>query len=214
MPERSHYFDAGVTQKVIPGLTVGLDGFYKIVKDLIDEGQFSEAPIYFPFNYSQGKIYGVELTSNYKSGSFAAYGNLACTTSLAKDVVSGQFNFGQDELNYIANHWVHTDHDQLYTASGGVSYRWLETLYSINATFGTGLRSGFANTDHVPSNTSVNLGATRQFVLGALGPMQWRLAVTNVLDKINPIRSGTGIGIFAPQYGPRIGCFGGISKLF
>ncbi len=214
LPERSHYFDAGVTQKVIPGLTVGLDGFYKIVKDLIDEGQFSEAPIYFPFNYSQGKIYGVELTSNYKSGSFAAYGNLACTTSLAKDVVSGQFNFGQDELNYIANHWVHTDHDQLYTASGGVSYRWLETLYSINATFGTGLRSGFANTDHVPSNTSVNLGATRQFVLGALGPMQWRLAVTNVLDKINPIRSGTGIGIFAPQYGPRIGCFGGISKLF
>ena len=170
MPERSHYFDAGITQKVIPGLTVGLDGFYKIVKDLIDEGQFSEAPIYFPFNYSQGKIYGVELTSNYKSGNFAAYGNLARTVSLAKNVVSGQFNFGQDELNYIANHWVHTDHDQLYTASGGVSYRWLETLYSIDATFGTGLRSGFANTDHVPSNTWVNLGARRQFVLGCLGP--------------------------------------------
>ena len=64
------------------------------------------------------------------------------------------------------------------------------------------------------SNTSVNLGATRQFVLGSLGPCECRLAVTNVLDKINPIRSGTGIGIFAPQYGPRIGFFGGISKLF
>ena len=125
LPERSHYFDAGVTQKVIPGLTVGLDGFYKIIRDLIDEGQFSEAPIYFPFNYSQGKIYGVELTGNYKSGNFAAYGNLARTVSLARTVVSGQFNFSQDELDYIANHWIHTDHDQLYTASGGVSYTWL-----------------------------------------------------------------------------------------
>ena len=64
----------------------------------------------------------MELTANYKSGNFAAYGNLARTVSLAKDVVSGQFNFSQDELNYISNHWVHTDHDQLYTASGGVSY--------------------------------------------------------------------------------------------
>ncbi|MGD0231939.1 MAG: TonB-dependent receptor, partial [Syntrophorhabdales bacterium] len=100
LPERSHYFDAGITQKVVPGLTVGLDGFYKIVRDLIDEGQFSEAPIYFPFNYSQGKIYGVELTANYKSGNFSSYGNLACTESLAKTVVSGQFNFSQDELDY------------------------------------------------------------------------------------------------------------------
>ena len=214
LPERSHYFDAGVTQKVVPGLSVGLDGFYKIIKDLIDEGQFSEAPIYFPFNYSQGKIYGVELTANYKAGNFGAYGNLARTVSMAKQVVSGQFNFGQDELNYIANHWVHTDHDQLYTASGGVSYKWMETVYSIDATFGSGLRSGFANTDHVASNTSVNLGARRAFEAGWFGPMEARLAVINVLDKIEPIRSGTGIGIFAPQYGPRIGFFGGISKLF
>lgn len=214
LPERSHYFDAGVTQKVVPGLTVGLDGFYKIIRDLIDEGQFSEAPIYFPFNYSQGKIYGVELTANYKSGNFAAYGNLACTESLAKDVVSSQFNFGQDELDYIAHNWVHTDHDQLYTASGGVSYMWRETKYTIDGTFGSGLRSGFANTDHVASNTSVNLGAVRKFVLGSLGPFEGRLAIVNALDKINPIRSGTGIGIFAPQYGPRIGFFGGISKLF
>jgi outer membrane receptor protein involved in Fe transport len=214
LPERSHYFDAGVIQKVTPALTFGLDGFYKIVRDLIDEGQFSEAPIFFPFNYSQGKIYGVELTSNFRSGNFSAYGNLARTVSMAKDVVSAQFNFGQDELNYIANHWVHTDHDQLYTASGGVAYTWMGTRFSADAFFGSGLRSGFANTDHVASGTSVNLGAARKFVAGWFGPMEARLAVINVLDKINPIRSGTGIGVFAPQYGPRIGIFGGISKLF
>ena len=192
----------------------GLDGFYKIVRDLIDEGQFTEAPIFTPFNYSQGKIYGVESTSSYKSGNFAAYGNLARTVSLAKEVISGQFNFEPDELAYISNHWVHTDHDQLYTASGGVSYIWRGTKFTTDATFGSGLRSGFANTDHVASSTSVNLGAVRKFVAGWFGPIEARVSIINVLDKINPIRAGTGIGVFAPQFGPRIGFFAGLAKLF
>jgi len=213
-PERSHYFDAGVTQKITHDLNIGVDGFYKIVRDLIDEGQFGQALIFTPFNYNQGKIYGVELTANYRSGNFAAYGNLAWTVSMAKEVVSGQFNFSQAELDYIANNWVHTDHDQTYTASGGISYLWLGTLLSTDATYGSGLRSGFANTDHVPSNVQVNLGAMRKFTLGIFGPMEARLSVMNVLDRANEIRDGTGIGVFAPQYGPRIGFFGTISKLF
>ena len=98
LPERSHYFDAGVIQKITPNLTVGVDGYYKITTDLIDEGQFGQALIFTPFNYAQGKIEGVEMTGNYHSGNFAAYGNLAVTQSLGKDVVSGQFNFTQAEL--------------------------------------------------------------------------------------------------------------------
>jgi hypothetical protein len=38
--ERSHYFDVGVNQILIPGLTVGFDGYYKLARNLIDEGQF------------------------------------------------------------------------------------------------------------------------------------------------------------------------------
>ncbi len=214
LPERSHYFDAGVTQKITSGLNIGVDGYYKIIKDLIDEGQFGQALIFTPFNYTKGKIYGVELTGNYRFGNFTSYANFAYTRSLAKEVASAQFNFGQDELDYIANHWIHTDHDQTYTASAGISYLWLGTLLSTDATFGSGLRSGFANTEHVPSNFQVNLGAMRKFTLGCLGPMEARLSIINVLDKVNEIRSGTGIGVFAPQFGPRIGFFGGISKLF
>ena len=213
-PERSHYFDVGATQKIGSGLTVGVDGFYKIVTDLIDEGQFGQALIFTPFNYAQGKIYGVELTGNYRLGDFAAYANFARTVSLAKTVESAQFEFGQDELTYIANTWVHTDHDQLYTASAGVSYLWLGTRYSADGTYGSGLRSGFANTDHVAANLQVNLGASHKFDLGSFGPVEARLAIDNVLDRVNIIRDGSGIGVFAPQYGPRIGFFGGISKPF
>jgi len=214
LTERSHYFDAGVTQKINSPVSVGVDYFYKIIKNLIDEGQFSPAPIYTPFNYNKGEIRGVELTGSYRSGNFASYINLAHTVSLAREVVSGQFNFDADELAYIATHWVHTDHDQAYTASSGVSYVWLGTEFTCDATYGSGLRSGFANTDHVPANIQVNLGALRKFKLEELGAMEVRADILNVFDRVNEIRTGTGIGIFSPQYGPRIGFFAGITKFF
>ncbi len=214
LPERSHYFDAGVIQKITPAAQVGLDGFYKITKDLIDEGRFGQALIYAPFNYAQGKILGLELTGNYHLGNWAAYANVARTESLARQVVSGQYNFSQAELDYIANSWIHTDHDQLYTISSGVSYQWWETLFTADMTFGTGLRAGFANRQVVPDNVQLNLGVKRKFDLAGIGPVELRLAVLNVLDRINEIRTGTGVGVFAPQYGPRIGFFAGLSKLF
>jgi len=214
LPERSNYFDAGVIQKITPAAQVGFDSFYKATKDLIDEGEFGQALIFAPFNYDEGKIWGLELTGNYKMGNWAAYANAARTVSLAKVVSSGQYNFSQDELNYIQNNWIHTDHDQLYTVSSGVSYQWWETLFTADLTYGSGLRSGFANRGIVPDNVQVNLGVKRKFDLAGIGPVELRLAVLNVFDRINEIRTGTGIGVFAPQYGPRIGFFGGIKKIF
>ncbi len=213
-PERSHYFDLGVTQKITSALNVGVDGYYKIVRNLIDEGQFGQAIIYTPFNYNRGTIYGVELTANYRLGNFASYFNFARSVSLAKEVESGQFNFQQDELNYIANNWIHTDHDQKNTAAAGISYLWAGTLLTSDATYGSGLRSGFANNSHVATNFQLNLGAVRKFTLGCLGPMEARVSIINVLDEVNIIRSGSGIGVFAPQYGPKIGFYAGLSKLF
>ena len=54
--ERSHYFDAGVTQDVtqVPGLKLGLDAYYKYSRNLLDEGQFGAPIILTPFNYHVG----------------------------------------------------------------------------------------------------------------------------------------------------------------
>jgi outer membrane receptor protein involved in Fe transport len=44
--------------------------------------------------------------------------------------------------------------------------------------------------------------------------MTVRFDVVNLLDTVYPIRNGTGIGVFAPQFGPRRGFFVGVSKKF
>ena len=43
-------------------------------------------------------------------------------------------------------------------------------------------------------------------------PLTVRFDVVNLFDTVYQIRSGTGIGVFAPQYGPRRGYFIGLKK--
>ncbi|MDD5261521.1 MAG: hypothetical protein PHD76_06685 [Methylacidiphilales bacterium] len=77
MSERSHYFDAGMTYKFTPEYQIGLDGYYKIAQNLLDDGQFGTAPILSAFNYRHGEIHGLELSNNYVKNGFTAYGNMA-----------------------------------------------------------------------------------------------------------------------------------------
>src|SRR5450755_2591332 len=57
LPERSHVFDVGVVQKIypVPGLEVGVDGYYKTARDLLDDGQFGAAYVLNGFNYDRGE---------------------------------------------------------------------------------------------------------------------------------------------------------------
>jgi outer membrane receptor protein involved in Fe transport len=215
LPERSHVFDVGVVQKIypVPGLEVGVDGYYKLARDLLDDGQFGAAYVLNGFNYDRGENIGLELKSTYTNGNFRAWGNVAWAKQIATNVVSNQFLFAQDELNYFATHYIYTDHAQVLTASAGASYLWNGTRVSASMIYGSGLRSGFANTDHLPSYTQVNAGISHDFSIVAPNkPTTLRFDVVNVFDKIYEIRDGSGIGVFAPQFGPRRGFFVGITQ--
>lgn len=212
LPERSHYFDVGVTQKVTPNLQVGVDAYYKIARDLLDDGQFGQALILSGFNYERGYNSGVELSATYKDGNFSAYGNIAWARQVAKNVVSNQYLFGNDELAYIANNYIYTDHAQTWTASAGASYLWQGTKFSASMVYGSGLRSGFANTDHVAPYATANIGLSRDFTVPDLGKFTARFDIVNVFDTVYELRDGSGIGVFAPQFGARRGFYIGLSK--
>ncbi len=114
--------------------------------------------------------------------------------------MSNQYLFDPDELAYIANNYVNTDHAQTLTAS-------VRRLVSVArhqvqrvADLRLGLRVGFANTGTVPSYTQVNLGVSHDFYLVAPNkPTTLRLDVVNLFDTVYQICDGSGIGMFAPQ---------------
>ncbi len=250
LPERSNYFDFGVTQNIPFGcsnpaakdctdLDLGVDAYYKQATDLIDNGQFGQALVLSAFNYAQGIVEGVEFSAKFHSGNFQAYANLALGYEKATNPISNQFLFdnatplpdlgGLTQYQYLQTHWILTDHTQIATGSAGASYTfcdgpvsaaaffdtWCGTRLSADMIYGTGFRDGDANIGTVPSYTQVNVGMAREFLLPHdRNPVTVRFDVVNLFDTVYQIRDGSGIGVFAAQYGPRRGFFAGVSKKF
>ncbi len=215
-PERAHYFDIGVDQVVTPNFKVGVDFYFKRARNLLDDGQFGPAQVLTTFNYDRAYNMGVELKAIYTDEFLRAYGNIAFARQRATTIISNQFLFGADELAYIGSHYIATDHDQAVTASAGANLRVFDkTRIGFDLLYGSGLRRGFANTDTVPSHVTVNLGATHEFQIAGLPkPTTLRFDVINVFDNSYLLRDGSGIGVFAPQYGQRRGFLGGVSQKF
>lgn len=215
LPERSHYFDTGIAQKFGSAFEIGVDGYYKLARDLLDDGQFGQAYVLQAFNYDRARNYGVEVSAKYEKDGLRLYGNVAWAEQLATRVVSNQYLFDPDELAYIANHDINTDHAQTWTGSAGGSYLFDGTRYSADLIVGSGLRNGFANTTHLPAYYQVNLGLSHEFKDGANGkPLTLRFDVINLFDTGYELRDGSGIGVFAPQYGPRRAFYAGVSQKF
>jgi outer membrane receptor protein involved in Fe transport len=228
--ERANYFDAGISQKITKHLQVGLDGYYKTAREQLDDGLFGQSLILSAFNYAKGRVYGVELTGSYDNGGFSSYANLAWSVAQGKDWNSAQFQFSPNDLAYVQNHWIYLDHDQRLTGSFGVAYTWNETerqstrVYA-DALYGSGLRQSgggaedaagdpIPNGASVPEYYSINLGAEQSFKLNRNRMLKARLDVVNVTDNIYQLRSGTGVGVNAAQYGERLGFFGSLSLMF
>ena len=215
--ERANYFDAGITQKLAPGLQVGLDGYYKNAKQQLDDGLFGQTLILSAFNYSQGEVYGVEFSSSYTTGGFSTYANVAWSVAKGENWSSSQFLFDPTALGYVKNNWIYLDHDQRVTGTFGTSYLFNEspsarTRVYVDALLrqrvagrwrrtipGSSPQVPIPNGASVPAYYSVNIGAAQSFKIHNKQILTARLDVVNVTDNIYELRSGSGVGVNAAQ---------------
>lgn len=230
--ERANYFDAGVTHELLPGLSVGLDAYYKRSVHQLDDGLFGQSLILSSFNYTRGRVGGVEFTGNYTRGGFSTYANIAVSVAQGEGTSSAQFLWANSAVaNYVNSHWIALDHDQHITGSFGTAYVWKEgdqaaTRLYLDALYGTGLRqdgapiSGDPNNDGIPNGSSVpayysiNCGVEQAYQLPRHRWVKARVDVVNLTDNIYQLRSGSGVGVNAAQYGARLGFFGSLSYTF
>jgi hypothetical protein len=162
----------------------------------------------------------VELSQNYTQGAFSAYANLAVEEGLGEKVNSAQsVLFDTADYNYIQDHYIYLDHSQSFTGSVGLTYNitQTETKPYLEMIFGSGLRQdidGVPNGGSVPAYDSVNVGFSQGFKWANLPYLSARFDVINVGDQIYEIRSGSGVGVFAPQFGQRRSFYAGITYSF
>lgn len=217
LAERSNYFDVGVSQNIGSNWTVGFDSYYRRVDRLQDEGQFGTALVYSTFNYKYGRVRGDEFSLTYNNGPFSSYFNFAYNRAMGKDVITSQYNFNPVELAYIADNYIHLDHDQKLTSSGGANYAITDnTKVGADYIFGSGLREDglTPNGLSLPYYFQLNLNVSHDFSFDSFGKLHTQLALINALDRTYELRSGTGVGVGAPQFGPRRGLYLTVEKDF
>ena len=85
--------------------------------------------------------------------------------------------------------------------------------------YGSGLRTGDLSDGVAPNSLSnppyvvVNAGISREFKWSPdAKPVTFRFDMVNLFDKVYELRDGSGIGVFAPQFGARRGFYAGISQ--
>ncbi len=214
--ERADYFDGGFSLKPLPGLTLGIDAYYKIAQNLIDEGQFGAPIVLSSFNYANAQVKGVELSGSYDKGPWSLYANLAWSEAKGSNINSAQFNFQPTDLAYIAQNYIYLDHNQSITGSAGASYTFnpesdWATRVSGDVIVGSGLRadltlpdgSSIPNGQALPYYATVNLSLNQKIPIKGTRGTQIRFDAINLFDHSYEIRDGTGVGVGAPQFGQR-----------
>ena len=219
--ERSDNIDVGLTVKPREGLTVGFSGFYKWAANYLDKGQFG-APIFLTaFNYSNAQVRGFEVFANYDEGPWSLYANAAWSQVSVTNINSAQFNFDQATLDYLAGNWIFADHNQSWTGSAGAAYvfnrhtDWA-TRVSADMLYGNGLRQTFVtpNDAALPPYATLNLSATQRLPIAGSRGTSLRFDALNVTDGQYQLRTGTGVGVGAPQFGMRRAFFVTLSQKF
>jgi outer membrane receptor protein involved in Fe transport len=84
--------------------------------------------------------------------------------------------------------------------------------------YGSGLRrtpdNGAPNSAALSAYTIFNTALTHTWKTSRTESVEGRIAILNLFDKSYLLRDGTGVGVGAPQYGPRRGLYVGLSKSF
>jgi hypothetical protein len=167
-------------------------------------------------------VAGAVFTISYDQGPWSIYGNAAYSRAMGNNITSAQFNFAPDELAYIAQHYIHLDHDQTWTGSGGIAYTFnkdtkYQTRVSVDFIAQSGLRAStptVPNGASLPEYAAVNASIVQKLDLGIGAGTELRLDVLNIGDAVYEIRNGTGVGVGAPQFGIRRAILAGLTQRF
>jgi hypothetical protein len=195
-------YDVGIVQILTPHLSMTEDNFYERTRHYLDAGQFGAVPVFAPFNYQHGWMWGSELGMDYATGPATVYANATLGRNLEHGIVTGQFNFEPDELVYMDDHDIVLDHQPITTINAGGTYEWRHFKFSVDGVYDTGLRTGFANQLPLPHVFQINMGVQRTFEVAG-HPLSNQLTLLNLFDRVNLVRPSGGLGVFQSAYNPR-----------
>jgi outer membrane cobalamin receptor len=168
-PEKDRYAEVGVESRVIPALTLKLNAWGRLSSDQLDDVGVGSTNLVSPYNFRDGRAAGVEGGAVLVLGShFTAFGNASLARAEGRGIETAQYLFSPDDL--ANDNWQTLDHVQVWTANAGATVKDGHTRLSSLVEYGSGLRTGANNNQHVPDHVRVDASLSHQFFAAPTKP--------------------------------------------
>jgi outer membrane cobalamin receptor len=160
--EKDNYFETGVEQQVGESHVMAVNVYYKKATNMLDDTQLLNTSIASPYNYQDGYAYGIEYSVHGKlTPEISDFFNYAWEIAKGENISGGTFAVPASSIPQ--NTYLYLDHVQKGTANAGLSYAKNAYFGSVQALFGSGLRTGPDNTLSLPSHFTLDLTAGYDF---------------------------------------------------
>jgi outer membrane receptor protein involved in Fe transport len=203
--ERDWSAELGLTDRLLPGLTLDITGWGRIASDQLDRVNVGTTNLVASYNFERGRAAGAEASCRLSGGdNVDGFANLGWQLAQGSGISSERFLFSPEEV--ADKHWVMLDHVQTWTANLGIDLHdaLASTHVSALLNYGSGMRTGADSDKTVPSHVIVDLTIRHRFgifsdISSHLHP-EIAVDVLNLFDQVYAYRIGT--GYVGSAYGP------------
>ncbi len=179
-PETDVFSELGVITKLSSHLRGGLTAWGRYAWNQLDNTSIGSTSLTSSYNFRRGRAFGIEGTVEARVGPWLSlFANGAYGMAQGKGIASATYLF--DPADVASTVWQTLDHAQTLTANAGGTVRDGRFTLTSLATYGSGLRTGPSNTDHVPGHVKVDVSTTYGFVPHGY-PIKIGIDVLNVFD--------------------------------
>ncbi len=189
-PETDLYGELGLTARVISEIKAGLTAWGRYAYNQLDDTAIGSTSLLSNYNFERGRAAGLEASVDVRVGPWlSAFANGSLGVAQGRGISSAKYLFSAADL---ANQgWQQLDHAQTYTANAGATLRDGRFALTGLAQYGSGLRTGASNADHVPGHVHVDMTMGYTFTPNEY-PVHVAVDVVNVLDAHYAYRIGNG----------------------
>jgi hypothetical protein len=191
LAEKDRYAEAGVESRVLPQLTLKLTAWGRLSTDQLDDVGVGSTNLVSPYNFREGRAAGVEAgaTAVLLDGHLTAFANGTLEHAEGRGIETARYLFESGSL--ASDDWQTLDHVQTWTANAGATVKDGLTRLSALVGYGSGLRTGPDNAQHVPGHARVDLTLSHEFFSAPARPTV-AIDVVNLFDEKYAYRIANG----------------------
>jgi outer membrane cobalamin receptor len=188
--ETDLYAEAGIGAKLASELRGGLTAWGRYAYNQLDDTAIGSTSLVSNYNFDRGRAGGLEASLDLRVGPWlSGFANASYGIAEGQGISSAKFLFDADAL---ADHsWQTLDHAQTLTANAGATVRDGRFVVSGLVAYGSGLRTGPTNNEHVPGHVRGDVSMQYTFVPHGY-PIKVGVDVINVADARYAYRIGNG----------------------